>query len=105
MTVGQRRNAEIEAWQQASGLKPSEHQSLLGEMSVTAFELIRIIELERSGIRDGDGYWSGSDPMGGTARALAGLIQEYESRMITRAQERKDGNAGPWADYGELAPF
>jgi hypothetical protein len=71
-TMGMRRDAEIAEWQRKS-VKPSEQQDLLGRMSDTAFELIKVIELERSGIRDGDGYWSGSDAMGGIAHDRASL--------------------------------
>jgi hypothetical protein len=39
---------------------------LPGELAsnvASGIELIKIIELEISGIRDGDGYWHGSDPL------------------------------------------
>jgi hypothetical protein len=49
-------------------------------MSNTAFELIRVIELERSGIRDGDGCWSGSDPLGGTMNDLRELLRQLDER-------------------------
>ena len=98
--MGQRRNAEIEVWQRASGLKPSKQHALLREMSDAAFDLIKVIELERSGIRDGDGCWSGSDPMGGIARGLASLIEEYERRMTAQDAELRelldDGEPIPW---------
>ena len=38
------------------------------------FELIKIIELEISGIRDGDGYWHGSDVIGGLEADLCRAI-------------------------------
>jgi hypothetical protein len=88
--MGMQRNAEIAEWQRKTGLKPSEQQELLRQMSDTAFALIKVIELERSGIRDGDGSWSGSDPMGGIARDLASFIEEYERRMTARDAEPSD---------------
>jgi hypothetical protein len=104
--MGQRRNAEIEAWQRAFGLKPSEQHALLREMSDTAFALIKVIELERSGIRDGDGCWSGSDPVGGITSRLASLIEEYERYMTAQEARRPsidehqqldaDGAPLPW---------
>jgi hypothetical protein len=77
--MGAMTEANIAAWQKASGLEPSPEQELLGKMSDAAFELIKVIELERSGIRDGDGYWHGSDAMGGTAQDLVRIIEEYET--------------------------
>jgi hypothetical protein len=47
-------------------------------MSDAAFALIKVIELEQSGIRDGDGSWSGSDVLGGTMRDLVGLIERLD---------------------------
>jgi hypothetical protein len=46
-----------------AGIKPASGKDLenLNQMSKHAYDLIRIIELERSGIRDGDGYWCGCD--------------------------------------------
>jgi hypothetical protein len=45
---------------------------VLEKISQKAFELIKIIELER--IRDGDGYWDGSDVIGGTFNHMTGLF-------------------------------
>jgi hypothetical protein len=69
----------IAAWQQANGITPASGQKaeLLHRMSGLAFELIKIIELESSGIRDGDGHWHGSDAMGGRAHELGCIIAEY----------------------------
>ena len=52
---------------------------LLEKMSNAAFDLIKIIELERSGIRDGDGHWSGTDVMGHTTRELVSIIAAYDA--------------------------
>ena len=64
--MGQMRNATIENWPQHSGIKEAtgDRRNLLQQISDMAVELIKVIELERSGIRDGDGYWSGSYAMG-----------------------------------------
>ena len=73
------RDAETEAWQKRAGIEPAtdEQARLLREMSDKAFELIKVIELERSGIRDGDGAWHGSDVVGGTMRDLVCLVKRY----------------------------
>jgi hypothetical protein len=77
--MGSRTDAEIAAWQKRAGIEPAtgERAELLRRMSDAAFELIKIIELERSGIRDGDGGWHGSDVVGGTMRDLVGLIERF----------------------------
>jgi hypothetical protein len=64
--MGMRRTAAIQDWQQRAGIKPASdaREKTLDRMSQLAFDLIKVIELERSGIRDGDGAWSGSDPLG-----------------------------------------
>jgi hypothetical protein len=81
--MGIMRDAEIAARQAAAGIKPPRpgEAKLLEQMSDAAFALIKVIELERSGIRDGDGYWSGSDAMGATARDLVAIIEKYERRV------------------------
>lgn len=68
-------DAKIEAWQKASGITPASGRraEILSAMSQAAFELIKIIELEKSGIRDGDGHWHGSDVVGGSLRKFGEL--------------------------------
>ena len=77
--MGQIRDAEIRAWQARAGLSEAsgDRAELLRRMSDKAVALIRVIELERSGILDGDGHWSGSDAMGGTAIEMAALCAEW----------------------------
>jgi hypothetical protein len=74
---------KIKSWQKQAGIEPATgaEAELLRQISETAFELIKdfhddcripsaayelikVIELERSGIRDGDGYWHGGDVIG-----------------------------------------
>lgn len=75
--MGSRTDANIAAWQEQSGIKPAtgKRAELLSRLSNTAFEAIKLIELELSGIRDGDGFWHGSDPMHATIRELAVLCE------------------------------
>src|SRR5262245_5704743 len=71
---------QIAAWQNKAGIKPAtgREAELLRKMSNAAFELIKLIELERSGIRDGDGEWhDDSDVMGSVTRELKALLWEY----------------------------
>jgi hypothetical protein len=47
-------------------------------MSDAAYKLLKIIELEKSGIRSGDGFWSsGSDEMWHATEDLVCLIMAY----------------------------
>lgn len=64
--MGQRTQATIAAWQQEHGINEATgaRRKALNDLSSLAFELIKIVELEKSGIRDGDGYWHGGDPLG-----------------------------------------
>lgn len=77
--MGRQTDARIRRWQQKAGLKPPltewRHHTLEC-MSALAFELIKVIERERSGIRDGDGRWHGSDPIGCIVRQLVEVEQE-----------------------------
>jgi hypothetical protein len=66
----------IADWQQHAGIVPAsgERANVLVALSKAAYEAIQIIELERSGIRDGDGYWHGSDVIGMMTSQLAGIM-------------------------------
>lgn len=84
--MGQMTQARVAAWQEAAGIEPAtgDRAERLQELSQAAYELIKIIELESSGIRDGDGYWHGSDP-------LQGKVLEISDRwqLSKRAKERE----------------
>ncbi|MDT3382508.1 hypothetical protein RNI52_34600 [Labrys neptuniae] len=58
-------DSRVTAWRSNAGLTlPSADQIIVYDaISETAFKLIKAIELEKSGIRDGDGAWHGSDPL------------------------------------------
>jgi hypothetical protein len=89
LKMGQIRDADIAAWQQHAGLKEAtgERAQILQDMSNAAFSLIKIIELERSGIRDGDGYWSGCDVLGEALNDLITLMR----RLATPGVPLRDG--------------
>ena len=52
------------------------HAELLEEISQRANALIRLVELERSGVCDGAGFWVGSDPILNTAQKLVTLAEQ-----------------------------
>jgi len=78
--MGRVTDERISAWQQAAGIEPATGARLgrLEEMQEEAVNLIRIIELERSGIRDGDGSWHGSDPLGGSVLRLSEIWENFK---------------------------
>jgi hypothetical protein len=102
--MGSWRDAMTEAWQEEHGIAPAagDRARLLEEMSQKAFELIKIIELERSGIRDGDGYWHGSNPMAETAPEMLRLCAETLppfARPLAGGVEPKKMKPPAWAHY------
>jgi hypothetical protein len=51
----------VKAFQEATGIKPAtgDRRHKLDELQNLAFDLIKICELDKCGIRDGDSYWHG----------------------------------------------
>jgi hypothetical protein len=72
------------------GSSPQRESRLLQELSQAAFELIKAVELERSGIRDGNGRWIGSDGMGGQIEEVARIGASY---LATWQAERERAEA------------
>jgi hypothetical protein len=68
-------------------LPPTLRARLLETMSLRAVSLIEGLTLERTAIRDGDGFWHGSDPIEGT---LHELVSTYETYLAT-PEEVLDG--------------
>jgi hypothetical protein len=52
------------------------HAETLVEMTETANALLKMIELERSGVCDGAGFWMIRDPVLNTARKLVALAEQ-----------------------------
>jgi hypothetical protein len=75
--MGAGTDADIEAFQEAAGIKPATGfvRRQLEEMAEAAFQLIQVIELEKCGIRDGDGQWHGSDPLAGGVDDIVRLME------------------------------
>jgi hypothetical protein len=101
--MGSMTDATIAAWQKQAGIEPASGalSALLEEMSQATFEIIKIIELERSGIRDGDGYWHGGDVMGGL---LDNLSRAHQRWMDAERGERTELKAEISA-IGSAHPF
>jgi len=94
--MGQMTDAKIAAWQEAAGIAPAqgEYAKRLQELSQAAYELIQIVELERSGIRDGAGFWCGCDPLHGKVLEISDRWQLYR-----RAQQKEADTAAFLDDF------
>jgi hypothetical protein len=89
-TMGSMTDANIRTWQQHAGPPASPKRAdALERLQSLAFDLIKICELERSGIRDGDGYWHGGEPLGELTRVIGHFelppIDEPEQRLAVPA--------------------
>jgi hypothetical protein len=66
-------------------------------MAQLAFELIQIIELEKSGIRDGDSQWSGGCPLSGVIDELRQLDRlDLEEWKATRGRDKVTHGSGAY---------
>jgi hypothetical protein len=73
---------ELAAQEELPGIKPATGSSaaLLSKMERIAADLFNVIGLEKSGVRDGDGYWHGADVLSHScdqAFELAKLFAQY----------------------------
>ena len=75
MSLG--RDANLASFQEHTGLKPARgrRRQLIKQMQQEALNLIRLLELEISGIREDDECWAGNDPVSGTVYSLRELVQ------------------------------
>lgn len=82
--MGSRSDATIAAFQEKTGIKPAkgEYADMLNELAQKAFDLIQVVTLEKSGIRDGDGHWHGSDVMGGSVDDITRLWGNIKKRRF-----------------------
>lgn len=74
--MGSRTDYKIASFQAQAGIKPAspKQAEALNDISRRAAELISICALEKSGIRDGDGHWHGSDPLRNTIQEIRKLF-------------------------------
>jgi hypothetical protein len=73
----------------------------LHEISEEAVSLIKIITLELSGIRDGDGNWYGTNAVTGTGQILKGLFAELQEIYEMEYEAQRNGDDKPCATKGE----
>jgi hypothetical protein len=88
--MGQLTDAKIAAFQEETGIKPAigERADRLRNISNLAVDLIKVIELERSGIRDGDGGWYGCSPFLETMDELSDACRELKELDHREWKER-----------------
>ena len=78
ITILGRPSATIVDLTEPTGVRPAtgKYAELLGDITHATNALLRLVEAERSGVCDGQGSWIGSDPLLGTARKLAALVEQ-----------------------------
>jgi len=93
--MGSRTDADLAAFAAATGIKPAKGRWLqkLKQLQQLALDLIRIAELERSGIRDGAGKWISSDALGGTIEELRRVWASDGSNNGAAANAQANGRA------------
>jgi exodeoxyribonuclease V alpha subunit len=79
--VGRMRKSRHSKKEQASSLRVVKTRRYLQKASELAFRLIKVIELQLSGIRDGDGCWYASNPVEDVMRDLAELHEQRMERV------------------------
>lgn len=89
--MGQRTTAMIREFQRQVGIEPAtgHDAELLERMKREAAQLIEILVLEESSIRDGDGHWHGSNPLDCLIRDLRELTDKYFASE--KREEPEDG--------------
>ena len=87
--MGQITDSRIREWQARAGIIPAtgDRRAALNRLSEEAKELIELVALERSGIRDGDGSWYGCDPLAETLSRIA----ELERQLTADRSEPLEG--------------
>jgi hypothetical protein len=80
--MGASTDFHVRQWQESVGIEPATGRgsAILERIARRAADLIQVVALEKSGIRDGDGWWHGSDALVGTVDELVQLRADYERR-------------------------
>jgi hypothetical protein len=65
------------------------HAELLADLQNATARLAELIELERTGVCDGQGFWIGSDPLLDTARKLVRIAEQRVSEFRRWAMARR----------------
>jgi hypothetical protein len=97
--MGMRTEMQTEAWQKAFGIQPAtgEVGDAWRRLQDVCFEAIKVAELEKSGIRDGDGRWHGSDVIGHTLNELQNVCACLWAAYNPPDDEDANGKAWAWS--------
>lgn len=90
--MGIRTDEAIREFQRRAGIEPptGERARVVEAASKTAHELIEVCALERSGIRDGDGGWHGSDAVEGLLAKLADLRTQLINSEVDKGTKEQE---------------
>ena len=55
------------------------HDDVLMTITEVCSDLLKYVELERSGIRHGEGFWVAGDPIIRQTQRLVGLVEQHRS--------------------------
>jgi hypothetical protein len=86
------RDRAIKEWQDKAGLQPPKPAicQLWQQLQNQCFVAIKVAELEMSGIRDGDGCWSGSDVLDHVWNDLRTTIERLRAAYYAEDSARSD---------------
>ena len=92
--MGQKTDLRIREFQERADIEPAtgKRAALLADMSKHAYDLIQVLALEASGIRDGDGHWHGSDRVCVIVNSLKALNQGYYEEINMKGNIWKVGD-------------
>ncbi len=87
--MGQQSDARIADFRVRNGIQlpTAERREWIGRVKRAAVELIEVMVLEEAGIRDGDGYWHGSDVVEGAFTAIERLQEIDPGHYPTSAAD------------------
>lgn len=94
--MGQQTDARLAAFADRTGIHPAtgRRRAWLARAKRAAIELYRVLILEESGIRDGDGSWHGSDAVEGQLCAFA----EFHAEWLKAAGQPEETTVPAFSD-------
>ena len=68
-----------------SAIRPATgpHDDVLMTMAEICSSLLKLIELEKSGVRHGEGYWVARDPIISETQRLVALVEQHRTYTTT----------------------
>jgi hypothetical protein len=101
MKMGQNTQRPKAEWQESAGLtlpSPAERE-WIAKTRDAARQLLEVLVLEESGIRDGDSKWHGSNPVGSLLAQLAEHGEQWSAMIAADGRARKtERDRAAWAN-------